>query len=158
MHRGLKSHIMEAFSIFKVSQAAAACKKERKENKHTHSHADTHKTISLITQFLSMRIEGFVILLFFFFFFLVFCNWLTSWCTGRQQAQERLPSRPIDLSSAHRVKVEGRRERLERQSLFLWQPAGACLGLFPVSSNCFSFSQAAAPCCSEEVRWSVTDI
>lgn len=158
MHRGLKSHIMEAFSIFKVSQAAAACKKERKENKHTHSHGDTYKTISLITQFYPWGLRGLSFFFFFPLFFLEFSSWLTSWCTGRQQAQERLPSRPIDLSSAHRVKVEGRRERLERLSLFLWQPAGACLRLFPVSSNCFSFSQAAAPCCSEEVRWSVTDI
>lgn len=71
MHRGLKSHIMEAFSIFKVSQAAAACKKERKENKHTHSHGDTYKTISLITQFYPWGLRG----LSFFFFFLFF-----SWC------------------------------------------------------------------------------
>ncbi|KAG8010719.1 hypothetical protein GBF38_009908 [Nibea albiflora] len=69
---------------------------------------------------------------------------------GGQQAQQRLPSRPIDLSSAHRVKAEGMRERLERQPLFLWQPAGACLGLFPASSDCFSFSQGAALCRSEE--------
>lgn len=79
------------------------------------------------------------------------CNWLAS-CGGEEHALKRVPGRPIDLSSAHRVKVEGMRERPERQPLFLWQPAGACLGLFPVSSDCFSFGRGAALCRSEEVR------
>lgn len=128
---------------------------ETTERKHTlaHTHVQNYFTNHRVS--IWVWTQGFHI---FPFFFLVLCNWLTSWCSGRQQAQQRLPSRPIDLSSAHRVKAEGMRERHDRQPLFLWQPTGACLGLFPVSSDCFSFSQGAALCRSEEVRWSVPDI
>jgi len=118
---------IQRFLNISCSGLNAAYVRDNRKHSHTHTHTHTHTTISLITHFS------------FFLFFLVFCNWLASWCSGGQQAQQRLPSRPIDLSSAHRVKADGMRERLETQPLFLWQPAGACLGLFLVSSDCFSF-------------------
>lgn len=111
---------------------------------HTHTHVHTQKTHfsnhrASISKGRSFSHSSPDLLL-------VFCNWLSSRHSGGQQARRRRPSRPIDLSSAHRVKAEGMRERGCRGSpSFLWQPAGACLGLFPVSSDCFSFCQGAEP-------------
>lgn len=125
-------------------------KKENSDNTHTgqlffpNHHANISET------------RGFLVCV--PYFLQLLCNWLDPRCRGGEQALQRLPGRPIDLSSAHRLEAEGMRERPERQPRFLWQPAGACLRLFPVSSDCFSFSQGAALCRSGEVRRSVADI
>lgn len=46
---------------------------------------------------------------------------------------------PIEL------KLKACRRAAGEAAPLLWQPAGACLGLFPVSSDCFSFCQGSEP-------------
>lgn len=88
------------------------------DSKHTCTvRTRTHKgkNISLITERAFVKIE---VSTFFLFFFWCCVIGSLSRCGGGEQALQRLPSLPIDLSSAHRVKVEGMRERPERQPLF----------------------------------------
>lgn len=65
------------------------------------------------------------------------------------------PAGPLIFHQPIELKLKAWGGKLERQPLVLWQPAGACRGLFPASSNCFSFNPGAVPCCSEEneVEW-----
>ncbi|MEQ2294746.1 hypothetical protein AMECASPLE_007078, partial [Ameca splendens] len=65
------------------------------------------------------------------------------------------PVGPLIFHQPIELKLKALGDKLERQPLVLWQPAGACRGLFPASSYCFSFRPGAAPCCSEEneVEW-----
>lgn len=53
----------------------------------------------------------------------------------------RLPGRRIDLSSRRTFKAEGMRGGAKARRLFFFNGGlfGACLGLFPVSSDCFFF-------------------
>lgn len=101
-------------------------KKENSDNTHTQANF-----FSLTTMLTFLKQEGFFVCV--PYFLQLLCNWLDPRCRGGEQALQRLPGRPIDLSSAHRLEAEGMRERPERQPAFYGsplEPASDC-SLFP---------------------------
>ena len=111
------------------------------KGKHTH----THTTISLISQFAFIKTEAFPI----FFLWCFVIGWLPGAVADSRHSSgcpvgPLIFHQPIDLE----LKAWGRGWR--GSPSVLWQPAGAWLGLFPASADCFSFSQVAELCRSRE--------